>query len=66
MKATLDLDDELIQTAREFTGIEEKSALIHEALRALIRVAASGRLASIGGSQPDFEPAPRRKYSDSE
>ena len=33
VRTTLNLDDDLIRKAREFTGIEEKTALIHAALR---------------------------------
>ena len=61
MRTTLNLDDELIKRARQLSGIEQKTALLHEALRALIRREASRHLASIGGSQPDFEPGRRRR-----
>jgi hypothetical protein len=36
MRTTLNLDDALIDRARELTGIEERTALLHEGLRALI------------------------------
>jgi Arc/MetJ family transcription regulator len=43
MRTTLNLDDEFLQRAREYTGIAEKAALIHEALRASVaREAAAG------------------------
>jgi Arc/MetJ family transcription regulator len=61
MRTTLNLDDQLIQNAREFTGIEEKTALIHQALRTLIAVEAGKRLAALGGTMPDFLPGRRRR-----
>lgn len=60
MRTTLNLDDELIRKARKYTGIEEKTALIHEALRYLIAVEAGKRLAALGGTAPDFQ-LPRRR-----
>jgi Arc/MetJ family transcription regulator len=61
MRVTLTLDDELLAKAAEHTGISDKSALIHAALRALVEREAARRLARLGGSQPDFKPIPRRR-----
>lgn len=61
MRTTLVLDDELLAKAEEYTGIREKSALVREALRALVTREAGRRLARLGGSQPDLEPIPRRR-----
>ena len=61
MKTTLNLDDELLRRAREYTGVQEKTALIHEALRQLISREAARRLAALGGSMPEFEPGRRRR-----
>jgi Arc/MetJ family transcription regulator len=36
MRTTLALDDDLIEVAQEFTGLFEKTALVREALKALI------------------------------
>ncbi len=36
MRTTLNLDDDLLEDARRLTGVEERTALIHEGLRALI------------------------------
>lgn len=66
MRATLTLDDDVIQTAAAFTGIKDRSALINTAIEALIEREASRRLAQLGGSQPDFQPGPRKRYFDSE
>jgi Arc/MetJ family transcription regulator len=61
MRTTLNLDDELMREAREYTGIEEKTALIHEALRRLIQREAGKRLAALGGTMPHFEAGRRRR-----
>ena len=60
VRTTLNLDDELIRQARELTGIQEKTALIHAALRELISRGAARRLAALGGSMPNFEAGRRR------
>lgn len=61
MRTTLTLDDELIAKAEAFTGMKERSALMREALKALIQREAALRLARLGGSDPDAEAAPRRR-----
>lgn len=60
MKTTVILKDDLIEKARELTNIQEKTALIHEGLRALIEKAASKRLAELGGTEPQAV-SPRRR-----
>jgi Arc/MetJ family transcription regulator len=62
MRTTLNLDDDLVREARKYTGIQEKTALIHEALRHLIAREAGKQLAALGGSMPDFA-LPRRRRS---
>lgn len=62
MRTTIALDDELVARAQELTGIKEKSALIKEALRGLIAREAGRRLALLGGSMPDLEMPPRRRF----
>ena len=49
MRTTLALDDELIEKAQAYTGLTEKSALVREALKALIEREAARRLARLGG-----------------
>ncbi len=61
MRTTLALDDELLAEAEAYTGLREKSALVREALRALIEREAARRLARLGGSEPDLAPIPRRR-----
>lgn len=50
MRTTIDLDDALIRQAQRVTGLQERTALIHEALRALIARESARRLARLGGS----------------
>jgi len=61
MRTTITLDDELLAKARAYTGLEEKTALVREALKALIQREAAKRLANLGGSQPGIEGVPRRR-----
>ena len=61
MRTTIALDDELVRKAQEYTGVKEKTALVREALKALVQREAARRLAAIGGSVPDFPDIPRRR-----
>ena len=61
MRTTLALDDDLLKKASDYTGLEEKTALVREALKALIERESARRLARLGGSQPDLTPIPRRR-----
>jgi Arc/MetJ family transcription regulator len=61
MRTTIALDDDLIRTAQEYTGLMEKSALMREALKALIEREAARRLADLGGASPDMAYVPRRR-----
>ena len=61
MRTTIALDDDLLRTAQEFTGVEEKTALIREALKALIERESARRLAALGGSMPGLRNIPRRR-----
>jgi Arc/MetJ family transcription regulator len=65
MRATVALDDELLRQAQEFTGVTERSALLRQALKALIHLEASRRLAALGGAQPDLEPIKRLRADES-
>lgn len=60
MRTTLALDDEQLAKAQKYTGLKEKSAIVREALKALIEREAARRLARLGGSQPRLK-VPRRR-----
>jgi Arc/MetJ family transcription regulator len=61
MKTTIAIDDELFAKAQEYTGLQEKSALVREALKALVEREAARRLARLGGSEPAAKSPPRRR-----
>ena len=61
MRTTLNLDDDLIAEAQRLAGITERTAVIHEGLRALIERESARRLARLGGSEPTLRPLPRRR-----
>ena len=61
MKTTLNLDDAVLSEARRLTGIEEKTALVHEGLRSLIARESARRLAALGGKDPQAAAPPRRR-----
>jgi Arc/MetJ family transcription regulator len=63
MRTTINLDDELVREARKYTGIQEKTALVHAGLRELVAKEAARRLAALGGTAPDFQ-LPRRRRSE--
>ena len=61
MRTTIALDDALVEKASQFTGLTEKSALVREALKALIEREAARRLARLRGTQPELEGILRRR-----
>jgi len=61
MRTTLALDDDLLGKAQAMSGVREKSALVREALKALIERESARRLARLGGSEPDLTVPPRRR-----
>ncbi|MBI5142491.1 MAG: type II toxin-antitoxin system VapB family antitoxin [Nitrospirae bacterium] len=61
MRTTLNIDDELIAKASEYTGESEKTKIVRMALRLLVQFEAAKRLAAIGGTMPDLEVPPRRR-----
>jgi Arc/MetJ family transcription regulator len=63
MRTTMALDDELVAEAQGLTGLKEKSALVREALKALIERESARRLARLGGGEPDLKSPPRRRPS---
>jgi Arc/MetJ family transcription regulator len=64
MRTTLNIDDVLVAEAAMLTGIEERTALIHEGLRALIQREAARRLARLGGTEPKLAAIPRRRVAE--
>ncbi len=61
MRTTLNLDETLLARAHQLSGMKERSALLREALTALIERESARRLARLGGSEPELKPVPRRR-----
>ena len=59
----VNIDETLLEKAKELTGIQEKTALIHFGIETLIRMENSKRLARLGGSEKSLPPIPRRRPS---
>jgi Arc/MetJ family transcription regulator len=55
------MDDILVAKAQELTGVDEKSTLVREALKALIERETARRVARLGGSEPGLTAIPRRR-----
>ena len=61
MRTTVTLDDALLAKAEQLCGDLERSALLKEALRALVQRESAKRLVALGGSEPALNPIPRRQ-----
>jgi len=61
MRTTINLDDALLNRARELSGLKERSTLLREALEALIQRESARRLARLGGTQSRLHAPPRRR-----
>ena len=61
MRTTVTLDDSLLAQAQQLCGGLERSALLREALQALVQRESARRLAALGGSEPDLQAIPRRR-----
>lgn len=61
MRTTINLDESLLGAAQRISGLTERTALIHEGLRALIERESARRLARLGGSDPRVKRIGRRR-----
>ncbi len=61
MRTTLNIDDALLAEAARRVDLPTRTALIEEALRALIRESARQRLIDAGGTMPALEVPARRR-----
>ena len=61
MRTTINVDDKLVERARELTGIEGQSDLFKEGLQALVQRESARRLIALGGTMPDLKDIPRRR-----
>jgi len=63
IRTTLIIDDGLLELARDVTGIQEKTALVHAGLEALIAREAGKGLAALGGKEPKLAKVSRRRFA---
>ena len=63
MRTTVNLDENLLAKAINLTGPLDRSALLHEGLKALIERESAKRLVKLGGSQAKLKAAPRRRLA---
>ena len=61
LRTTITIDDDLLAKAAKLARSLDRSALIHEGLKAFIERESARRLARLGGTQPDLKTAPRRR-----
>lgn len=61
MRTTLIIDQNLLEHARQLTGIRKKTELVRAGLEALIAREAARRLAALGGAEPGLHSVPRRR-----
>lgn len=64
VRTTLNIEDSLIETASELTGIKEKTTLVKLGLEALIARESAARLAKLGGTERQLKPVPRRRIAE--
>ena len=61
MRTCLSIDDDLLQRARALTGVRGTTALVREALRALVARESARCLVRLGASEPALEVTPRAR-----
>jgi len=61
MRTTITIDDALLNRAQALTGVQERNALLREALEALIQRESARRLARLEGSEPGLQDVSRRR-----
>ena len=64
MRATVSLDDNLLMTAHEYTGLTERAELLREALKSLIAREAGRRLLALAGTAPTIEDVRRLRVDE--
>ena len=55
MRATVSLDNDLLRTAHEYTGVRGRAELLREALKSLIAREAGRRLLALAGTAPKMK-----------
>jgi Arc/MetJ family transcription regulator len=64
MRTTINLDDQLLESAMDYAGVKERSTVMRMALEEFVQRRVELRMAKAKGSIPDFgkNPAPRRRF----
>lgn len=55
MRTTVNIDDDLMDTAADFLGIHERSKLVNAVFAAFVSSESAKRLKALGGSMPDLK-----------
>lgn len=55
MRTTVTLDDELVEKASHWVGIRNKSELVNEALRRMVKQELLDRFLALEGTMPDLK-----------
>ena len=61
MRTTLNIDDELLARALRVSGLQEKTAVLHAGLEALIQRESARKLAALGGTERKLKTVRRRR-----
>jgi len=61
MRTTVSLDAALLKRAQRLSGVSERSAVLREALNALIQRESARRLSFLGGSEKPLKKIDRRR-----
>jgi Arc/MetJ family transcription regulator len=64
MRASVTLDDDLLKTAHEYTGMTERAELLREALKSIIAREAGRRLLALAGTAPNIKDVRRRRVDE--
>ncbi len=63
MRTTLHVNDDVLRRAQEYAPELNKTALIEEGLRSLVKIRAAQRLAEAVGTQGEFVAPARKKMT---
>lgn len=63
MRTTVNIDDDLLDAAADFLGIDERSKLVNAVFAKFVTMESAKRLARLGGTMPDLV-APDVRSSD--
>jgi metal-responsive CopG/Arc/MetJ family transcriptional regulator len=64
MRISATLDDDLLKTAHEYTGMTERAELLREALKSIIAREAGRRLLALAATAPEIEDVRRRRVNE--